>query len=72
MAPYLETLPLHKSQQTIQREVTGAIIIKLQVVPTLELISAILFQGKEMEIIQPDWLRTKIKEDLKASINKYK
>ena len=72
MAPYLETLPLHKSQQTIEREVTGAIIIKLQVVPTLELISAILFQGKEMEIIQPDWLRTKIKEDLKASINKYK
>ena len=72
MAPYLESLPLHKSQQIIQKEYTGEIVIKLHLVPTLELISAILSQGKEMEIIQPDWLRNKIKEDLKAAIEKYK
>ena len=72
MAPYLESLPLHQSQQIIQKEKTGEMMIKLHLVPTLELISSILFHGKEIEILQPKWLREKIKEDLVSAIEKYK
>lgn len=72
MAPYLESLPLHKSQNTVHTSDNGEITISLSLVPTLELISAILFYGKELEILSPSWLRKKIADDLRQSLEKYK
>jgi predicted DNA-binding transcriptional regulator YafY len=71
MAPFIESLPLHKSQNILRREQNGEITIQLKVVPTIELISLILSYGKEIEILQPEWLRIKITENLKNALNKY-
>jgi predicted DNA-binding transcriptional regulator YafY len=71
MANYIKSMPLHKSQTIEEAGGDGEIYVKLNLVPTLELIALILSYGEHMELIKPKWLRTKISEELQHSLFKY-
>lgn len=57
---YLQTLPLHHSQQLVE-EREDCNIFRYYLLPTDELASRILAMGNEVEVIQPLSLREKIK-----------
>jgi predicted DNA-binding transcriptional regulator YafY len=50
---------------------TGDIKIKLQLIPTIELITLILSYGEHMQVIKPEWLKKEIKNKLQKTLGKY-
>lgn len=72
MANYIKSMPLHKSQTHEEANGYGEIFVQLKLVPTYELVSLILSYGKDMELLQPTWLRKEIARVLQSSIFKYK
>ena len=70
MAPYVETKPLHHSQQTVERNPYG-IIITLQIQHNFELEKAILSFGENMQVIAPERLRRSIYKRLNNAIDIY-
>ena len=70
MAPYVETKPLHQSQQTLERNQYG-IIIGLQVQLNFELEKAILSFGDHMQVIEPQRLKKNIYKRLTNAIDRY-
>ena len=69
-APYVETKPLHHSQQLIERNEEG-IIIEIKVQHNYELEREILGFGEAMQVISPEGFRKKIKMRLMEAMNKY-
>jgi predicted DNA-binding transcriptional regulator YafY len=63
--PYIRTKPLHPSQKIRSTE-DGLDLIVINVIPNLELIAMILSFGKDIELLEPKWLREKIGSDIKA------
>lgn len=59
-APYIETKPLHCSQQITNRFEDGSIQIALNIILNLELERLILGFGSHIEVISPQLLRDKI------------
>ena len=57
---YLESLPLHKSQETIQKDKDGA-VIRLFVRINYELVQKILLQGDNAKVLEPKVLRDEVK-----------
>jgi predicted DNA-binding transcriptional regulator YafY len=72
MANYIKSMPLHKSQTHEEANGYGDLFVQLQLVPTYELLSLILSYGKDMELLQPAWLRKEIEGVLDRSVFKYK
>ena len=70
-ANYLRSLPLHHSQQEIERTDTYS-IFALKVRPTYDFQQEILWNGKEVEVLEPLWLRKEMAEKVKSMWNKYK
>ena len=70
MAPYVETKPLHHSQQTLERNQYG-IIIGLQVQLNFELEKAILSFGDHMQVVEPQRLKKNIYKRLTNAVDKY-
>lgn len=71
MTDYLRTLPLHHSQKEIAT--TGDYSdFEYQVAPTFDFRQAILKEGSELEVIEPQSFRDEIKEELIKTINRYK
>lgn len=70
-APYVITKPLHHSQQVIQRESDGSVILVLKVHHNFELERLILGFGDSIEILKPRRLRSKIKAKLKRAYFQY-
>ena len=70
MAPYVETKPLHHSQQTLERNQYG-VVIGLQVQLNFELEKAILSFGDHMQVIAPQRLKKNIYKRLNNAIDLY-
>jgi len=70
-APYVLTKPLHQSQQVIETDEDGSIIIEVRLIPNRELESLILGFGNSIEVISPEHLRKKIAAATKAAAAKY-
>ncbi|MDZ7899425.1 MAG: WYL domain-containing protein [Arcicella sp.] len=69
-APYVETKPLHHSQQIIERTDEG-IIIEIKVQHNYELEREILGFGAAMKVISPESFRKKIKQRLIEAVVRY-
>ena len=71
MTNYLRTLPLHHSQQeiTTTNEYSD---FEYFLVPSFDFRQAILKEGSELEVLEPQSFRDEIKEELTKSINRYK
>jgi predicted DNA-binding transcriptional regulator YafY len=69
-APYVETKPLHHSQQVKERTADG-IIIQLIVQHNFELEKEILGFGEGMRVLQPERLRRVIRQRLQAGLDGY-
>ncbi|RYE23956.1 MAG: WYL domain-containing protein [Sphingobacteriales bacterium] len=69
-APYVETKPLHASQQVIERRKDG-IVIQLHVRINFELEKEILGFGETIAVLAPERLRKRIYGRMRNGISKY-
>lgn len=69
-ANYLRSLPLHHSQQEIERT-TECSIFQLTLCPTYDFQQEILRNGEDIEVLEPSWLRTEIADNIKKMYEKY-
>ncbi|NME71901.1 helix-turn-helix transcriptional regulator [Flammeovirga aprica] len=70
-APYVITKPLHHSQQVLEREQDGSIIIEIKVHINYELERLLLGFGSSLEVIKPQGLRDRIKNIFKNGLSIY-
>jgi len=70
-APYVETKPLHHSQETLLRKDDGSIVIALKVVLNFELEKEILGFGSGMKVLTPASLRAQIRDNIAAALKHY-
>ena len=70
-ANYLRSLPLHHSQQELERTDTYS-IFHFWVRPSYDFQQEILWHGEEMEVLEPLWLREEIAEKIEKMWNKYR
>ena len=57
---YVITQPIHESQEIVE-ETDEHVTISLQVIPTYELVSMILGWGSEVEVVEPEGLRARVR-----------
>lgn len=69
-ANYLRSLPLHHSQQEIERTETYS-IFTLRIRPTYDFLQEILWNGKHVEVLEPQSLRHEMEETIHRMWNKY-
>jgi len=69
-APYIETKPLHFSQQVVERTAEG-IVIQLLVQHNFELEKEILSFGDGLLVLEPERLRKIIRQRLQAGLDAY-
>ena len=67
---YVITQPIHESQEIVE-ETDTHVTIKLQIIPTYELVSMILGCGADVEVVRPEGLRERIIDILNASLENY-
>ena len=70
-ANYLRSLPLHRSQQELERTGTYS-IFHFRVRPSYDFQQEILWHGAEMEVLEPLWLRKEIAEKIEKMWDKYR
>ncbi|MEA5404284.1 WYL domain-containing protein [Arcicella sp. DC2W] len=70
-APYIETKPLHHSQQVVERSNTG-IIIEIKVQLNFELEKELLGFGEGLEVLEPPALRKIIQKRLALANEQYR
>jgi predicted DNA-binding transcriptional regulator YafY len=70
-ADYLRSTPLHKSQAEVQSKHGEFAEFTYRLCETPELINQLLAMGDKVEILEPETLREKIKENLLASLARY-
>lgn len=71
LGKYLESQPLHRSQQ-IKWQKSGDAEITLEVLVTYELLNELRGYGQAIEAIAPADLRSRMKEELEAALHQYK
>lgn len=69
-ANYLRDLKLHGSQEEIERKEEYS-IFEYKLCPEYDFIQEILWNGEDMEVLEPLWLRQEIAGKLKRMWNKY-
>ena len=69
-ANYLRSLPMHHSQQEIEKSSEFS-IFRMIVKPTYDFQQEILKNGEDIEVLEPLWLRNKIADKIKGMLNKY-
>lgn len=70
--PYINSKPLHSSQQLIRMTEEGDAIISINVIPNYELKQLVLSHGERMVILSPQNLRDEVCEKLQKIISIYK
>lgn len=70
-ANYFRDLPLHVSQQETEKA-DGYSIFELQVRPTFDFQQELLWNGDDLEVLEPLWLRKEMTEKTKRMWNNYK
>lgn len=69
--PYIESLPLHRSQKQISPDNTASFDVELLIHPNFEFRQQILKYGSLVKVIEPKWLAEEIKEELKGGHEQY-
>jgi predicted DNA-binding transcriptional regulator YafY len=69
-ANFLRTLPLHSSQEEIERQEQFS-IFRYNIVPTFEFIQELRKHGSVLEVLKPQWLRDEFRKDLAYQLSKY-
>lgn len=69
--PYIKTKPLHGSQK-VKEETKEYTIIQLELLLNYELESLILSFGEKMLVVEPESLRTAVKERVNNLFNNYR
>ncbi len=70
-APYVLTKPFHHSQEVIEQEGGGGVVIRLKVDHNFELERMILGFGETVEVLKPRHLRNRIKKKLEMAASIY-
>lgn len=70
-ANYLRSLPLHRSQQELERTDKYS-IFHFRVRPSYDFQQEILWHGEEMEVLEPLWLREEIAGKIEKMWDKYR
>jgi len=70
LAPYIKTKPFHSSQKRILDDDTGY-VFSIEVIPNYELTKLILSFGKGLQVIEPNDIKSIIKQNLEENILKY-
>ena len=70
-ANYLRSLPLHTSQEEVERNDDFS-IFTLQVRPTFDFQQELLWNGEALEVLEPVWLRKEMAGKVKQMWNHYK
>ena len=70
-ANYLRSLPLHTSQEEVERNDDYS-IFTLQVRPIFDFQQELLWNGEALEVLEPLWLRKEIGAKIKQMWNRYK
>lgn len=69
-ANYLRDSPLHRFQKETERNDEYS-IFELNLRPTFDFQQEILWNGENVEVLKPEWLRKKIAGKIKIMWNKY-
>lgn len=69
--PYLESLPLHRSQKPVESKTESTYDIELFIHPNFEFRQQVLKYGSLVKVIEPSWLREEIKEELRKGFEGY-
>ncbi|TDE44398.1 WYL domain-containing protein [Flavobacterium rhamnosiphilum] len=69
--PYLESLPLHRSQKEINLENGETFDIELRIHPNFEFRQQILKYGSLVKVLEPKWLAEEIKEEQRKAFERY-
>ncbi|HCN04947.1 MAG TPA: WYL domain-containing protein [Bacteroidetes bacterium] len=69
-APYIQTKPLHRSQKVIRDEEDG-VVFSIDVVLNTELERELLGFGGSIEVLSPQLLRRRIKDNLTTAVKHY-
>lgn len=69
-ANYIRDLKIHESQEEIERNDEYS-IFKYFLRPEFDFIQEILWNGDDVEVIEPNWLRNEITEKIKRMLNNY-
>lgn len=59
--PYIESKPIHSSQQLVD---AAERIFTIRVIPNRELDALLLSFGNDLEVISPSWYRDRIKQKI--------
>ncbi|XWW47039.1 WYL domain-containing protein [Fibrella sp. USSR17] len=59
-APYLQTRPIHHTQQPLDSSDAATVTFRYQLIPNFEFIAEVLRLGDAAQIVSPDWLRERI------------
>ena len=70
-ANYIRDLKLHESQQEIERHKEYS-VFSYYLRPTFDFQQEILWNGENMEVVEPAWLRKEIADKISCMLNKYK
>ncbi|MEN2398628.1 WYL domain-containing protein [Flavobacterium sp. MC2016-06] len=70
-APYVITKPLHHTQRVIKENEDKSIIVHLFLSPNYEMERILLGFGDGIEVIQPEYLRNRMKKILQKALDKY-
>ncbi|MBQ0085724.1 MAG: WYL domain-containing protein [Prevotella sp.] len=69
-ANYMRDLPMHQSQREIEQNDKYS-IFELNIRPTFDFQQEILWNGEDIEVLEPMWLRKEIAGKIKLMWNKY-
>lgn len=69
--PYIESLPLHRSQTVISSDNEENFGIKLCIHPNFEFKQQVLKYGSLVKVIEPKWLANEIKTELQKALVNY-
>ena len=67
---YLQSLPLHHSQEVIE-ETPEHTVFRYRLVPTFDLKQEILSRGATLEVLSPEWFREEVICEIKQMITNY-
>ena len=69
-ANYIRDLKMHESQEEIERNEEYS-IFTLNLRPSFDFIQEILWNGEDIEVLEPEWLRKELAGKIKRMWNKY-
>jgi hypothetical protein len=70
-ANYVRDLPLHESQREVSSDGEYS-IFEIYVHPTFDLMQELLWNGDELEVLEPEWFRNEVAKTIERMNNLYK